>query len=408
MFDVNKIRNDFPMFSNNPNLIYFDSAATSFKPQVVIDTVNDYYTNTNTSIHRGDYNLSHLISSKYDDTRNVVKEFINADSNLEIVFTSGATASLNLVAYGYALKHLKKDDVILTSYLEHASDILPWFKVAKLTGAIIKYIPLNEDGTFNIEEYKKCFIDNNVKMVTITHVSNVLGYVNPIKEICSIAHENGAIVSVDGAQSVPHLKIDVKDMDIDFLSFSSHKMCGPAGIGVLYGKLDLLKKMDPINLGGGANARFDTDGNVILKEVPEVFEAGTPNIEGVLGLASAIKYLESFGMDNIEEYCKQLSEYFFEQLSKLDNVEIYNKGSQNGIVTFNVKGIFAQDAASYFNANNIAVRTGNHCAKILNNIIKTNETIRASMYFYNTKDEIDYFINIIKQTTLEKCVESIL
>ena len=408
MFDVNKIRNDFPMFSNNPNLIYFDSAATSFKPQVVIDTVNDYYTNTNTSIHRGDYNLSHLISSKYDDTRNVVKEFINADSNLEIVFTSGATASLNLVAYGYALKHLKKDDVILTSYLEHASNILPWFKVAKVTGAIIKYIPLNEDGTFNIEEYKKCFIDNKVKIVAITHVSNVLGFVNPIKEICSIAHENGTIVSVDGAQSVPHLKIDVKDMDIDFLSFSSHKMCGPAGIGVLYGKLDLLKKMDPINLGGGANARFDKDGNVTLKEVPEVFEAGTPNIEGVLGLASAIKYLESFGMDNIEEYCKQLSEYFFEQLSKLDNVKIYNKGSQNGIVTFNVKGIFAQDAASYFNANNIAVRTGNHCAKILNNIIKTNETIRASMYFYNTKDEIDYFINIIKQTTLEKCVESIL
>ena len=173
MFDVNKIRNDFPMFSNNPNLIYFDSAATSFKPQVVIDTVNDYYINTNTSIHRGDYNLSHLISSKYDDTRNVVKEFINADSNLEIVFTSGATASLNLVAYGYALKHLKKDEVILTSYLEHASNILPWFKVAKLTGAIIKYIPLNEDGTFNIEEYKKCFIDNKVKMVAITHVSNV-------------------------------------------------------------------------------------------------------------------------------------------------------------------------------------------------------------------------------------------
>ncbi len=197
-------------------------------------------------------------------------------------------------------------------------------------------------------------------------------------------------------------------MDIDFLSFSSHKMCGPAGIGVLYGKLDLLKKMDPINLGGGANARFDAYGNMILKEVPEVFEAGTPNIEGVLGLASAIKYLESIGMDNIEEYCKELSNYFFEQLSKLDNVDIYNMGSNNGIVTFNMKGIFAQDAASYFNANKICVRTGNHCAKILNNIIKVNETIRASMYFYNTKEEIDYFINIIKQTTLEKCVESIL
>lgn len=408
MFNVNDIRNDFPMFKNNPELIYFDSAATSLKPQVVIDRVTDYYSKTNTSIHRGDYDLSHLVSKQYDDSRVIIRDFINADSEREIVFTSGATGSLNLVACAYGLKNLGKGDLILTSYTEHASSILPWFKVAEKTGAIIKYIPLNEDGTFDLEKYAQCFIGADVKVVAIAHVSNVLGYVYPIKEIVEIAHRNGSVVSVDGAQGVPHLKTDVKDSDIDFLSFSAHKICGPAGLGVLYGKLDLLNNMEPINMGGGANARFDAKGEIILKDVPELFEAGTPNIEGVLGLAEAIKYLQKIGMDDIERYCKELTRYFMEELSKLDNVEIYNGKSSTGIVTFNVKGIFAQDAAAYFNKNNIAVRTGNHCAKILHNVIKVNETIRASMYFYNTKQEIDEFIEIIKQTTLEKCVESIL
>ena len=408
MFDVNKVRNDFPMFKNNPNLIYFDSAATSFKPQCVIDRVKEYYEKFNTSIHRGDYDLSVSISKEYDDTREIVRHFLNASDKKCIVFTNGASSSLNLVAYGWGQKYLKKGDVILTTEAEHASNILPWFKVAEVTGATIEYIPLNENATFNMDNYIKCFENKNIKVVTMTQVSNVMGYVYPIKEITKIAHEHGAIVNVDGAQSVPHIKVDVTDLDIDFLSFSSHKMCGPAGIGVLYGKYDLLQASDPFMLGGGSNARFDICGNILLKNAPDKFEAGTPDIEGVLGLNSAIKYLESIGMENIESYGKELTQYFIEQLSKLDNVEIYNKDSEAGIVTFNMKGIFAQDAASYFNKNGIAVRSGNHCAKILINVIGVSESIRASMYFYNTKQEVDKFIEVIKDTTLEKCVDSVL
>lgn len=408
MFDVNKIRNDFPMIKNNQNLIYFDSSATSFKPQCVIDEVVNYYSKTNTNIHRGDYDLSFMVSKQYDDTRNTIKEFINAKDSKEIVFTSGDTQSLNTVSYCYGLANLNKDDVVLTSEVEHASNILPWFKVAEKTGSQIKYIDLNSDASFNIDNFIKCFEKYNVKIVSLTYVSNVMGYVYPIKDICKIAHQHGAIVTIDAAQAIPHIKVDVQDLDVDFLSFSSHKMCGPAGIGVLYGKYNLLDQMEPLLYGGGSNARFDNCGNIILKKAPEKFEAGTPNVEGVLGLNAAAKYLMSIGMNNIDEYCRQLSEYFMDKLSKLDNVEIFNKDARSGIVTFNVKGIFAQDAASYFNKQGIAVRSGNHCAKLLLNIIGASETIRASMYFYNTKDEIDKFIEIIKDTTIEKCVDSVL
>ena len=408
MFDVNNIRKDFPMIHNNPNLVYFDSSATSFKPQCVIDSVVNYYSNTNSNIHRGDYDISFSVSKEYDDTRNVIKNFINANDPKEIVFTAGATASLNLVAFGYALNNLQKGDVILTTEVEHASNILPWFKVAEKVGAIIKYIPLNSDASFNLDEYKKCFIDNNVKIVSLTYISNVMGYIYPIKEIVEFAHKNNAIVNIDAAQAIPHIKVDVKDIDADFLSFSSHKICGPAGVGVLYGKLDLLNKTEPLMFGGGSNSRFDNCGNIILKNVPEKFEAGTPNIEGVIGLKSAIEYINSIGIDNIDDYCRDLTKYFIDKLSKLDNVDIYNKNSTSGIVTFNVKGIFAQDAASYFNRMGFALRSGNHCAKLLLNIIGVSETIRASLYFYNTKEEIDRFIDVVKETTLEKCVDSVL
>lgn len=408
MLDVNKIRMDFPIIKNNPNLKYFDSSATSFKPNSVIKAVDEFYEHYSANIHRGDYDISFKASHIYDDTRKLIKEFINANDYREIVYTSGATQSLNTVAYCYGLDNLKKGDVILTTQVEHASNILPWFEVAKRTGAIIKYIKLSDDATFDIDEYRKSFDSNNVKIVSLTFVSNVMGYVYPIKEITKIAHQHGAIVNIDGAQAVPHIKVDVIDLDIDFLSFSSHKMLGPDGIGVLYGKYDLLKNMNPLFYGGGSNARFNSDGEVILKEVPEKFESGTPNIEGVIGLNAAIKYINSIGITNIDSYVKELTEYFISELSKIDNVKIYNKKSTTGIVTFNIEGIFAQDAASYFNKNGIAVRTGNHCAKLLNNVIGTNETIRASMYLYNTKEEIDYFIDVIKDTTLEKCVESVL
>ena len=408
MFNVEQIRKDFPMINNNQSLIYFDSSATSFKPQCVIDAVVNYYTHENTNIHRGDYDISFKVSKEYDDTRIVIKNFINANSEKEIVYTNGASNSLNIVAYGYGLKYLKQDDVILTTQVEHASNILPWFRVAEKTGAKIEYIQLNDDATFNLDNYKKCFENKNIKIVSLPQVSNVMGYIYPIKEITRIAHEHGAIVNIDGAQSVPHIKVDVKDLDIDFLSFSSHKMCGPSGIGVLYGKYDLLESMDPEHLGGGANARFDNKGNVILKNTPEKFEAGTPNIEGVLGLKAAIEYLTNIGMENIESYGKELTKYFMDKLKNINNIEVYNANSEAGIISFNVKGIFAQDVASYLNKNNIAVRSGNHCAKILNNIIGVNETVRASLYFYNTKQEIDKFIEVIKDVTLEKCVESVL
>ena len=408
MFNVEKIRKDFPMINNNQNLIYFDSSATSFKPQCVIDEVVNYYSKYNTNIHRGDYDISYKVSKQYDDTRNTIKKFINAADSKEIVFTSGDTQSLNTIAYSYGLANLNKNDVILTTQVEHASNILPWFNVAKQTGARIEYIDLNNDASFNIDNYVKCFENENIKIVSLAYISNVMGYVYPVKEICKIAHQHGAIVSIDAAQAIPHIKVDVQNLDVDFLSFSSHKMCGPAGIGVLYGKYDLLESMNPLLYGGGSNARFDNCGNIILKKTPEKFESGTPNIEGVLGLDAACKYLMSIGMENIDSYCNELSEYFMNKLSKLDNVEIYNKDARSGIITFNVKGIFAQDAASYFNSQGVAVRSGNHCAKLLLNIIGASETIRASLYFYNTKEEIDKFLEIIKDTTIEKCVDSVL
>ena len=403
MWDVRK---DFPIIANNKDLIYFDSGATTFKPKCVIDAVVNFYEFNTCNIHRGDYDMSFEVSRKYDNTRKKVAKFLNAKRSEEIIFTSGATSSLNIAIYGMS-SVLKKGDTILTTYLEHASNILPLFKIAKEREVNIKYIPLNEDGSFNIDNYVKCF-DSSVKMVVLTYVSNVLGYINPIKEICDIAHEHNALVLVDGAQGVPHLKVDVTDLDLDFISFSAHKMLGPSGIGVLYGKYDLLKQMSPVFYGGGANARFDKDGNVILKEVPEVFEAGTPNIEGVLGLSSAIDYLNSLGMENIEKYDNYLIKYMMDKITKLDNVTVYNKNADVAICSFNVNGIFAQDVGSYLNKNHIAVRTGNQCAKILHNVTGNDQIIRASMYLYNTTEEIDRFVDVIKDCTIEKCIGAII
>jgi len=409
MFDVNKIRKDFPMLINNPELIYFDNGATAFKPKKVIDTVSHYYAYVNSNIHRGDYDISYMVSNEYEETRKTVQRFINAKDAKEIVFTSGASGSLNLVAYGYGQKYLNEGDIVLSTEAEHASNILPWFKACEVSKAKVEYIELNKDGTFNMDNYINCFEKfANIKIVSITHVSNVLGYAYPIKEICKIAHEHGAIVNVDGAQSVPHMKIDVQDLDVDFMSFSAHKLGGPDGTGVLYGKYDLLEKTDPFMLGGGSNARFDICGNILLKSTPYKFESGTPNVEGVLGLKSAIEYLESIGMENIEWYESELHKYFISKIQELPNIELYNPKANNCIVTFNVKGIFAQDVASYLNKYHIAVRSGNHCAKILLNVIGVSETIRASLYFYNTKEEIDKFIDVIKDVTLEKCIGAVI
>lgn len=383
-------------------LVYLDNAATTFKPQCVIDAVVRYYTDQTANVHRGDYEISYQVSEAYEKTREDVARFIRAQPK-EIVFTAGASASLNLVAYGYGRKYLKAGDVILSTEAEHASNILPWFKVAEETGAKIEYIPLTEDGQLTLDNFRQA-MHENVKIVAVADITNVLGYVAPIEEMTRIAHENGAIVVCDGAQSVPHTPTDVQAWGVDFLAFSAHKMCGPTGIGVLYGKYELLQKTDPFMLGGGSNARFDMCGNILLKDAPYKFEAGTPNIEGVLGLQQAVRYLESIGMEQIQAYEHELKAYAIEKLEKLDHLILYNPTSPTGIIAFNVKDVFAQDAAGYLNSQGIAVRSGNHCAKILLNVLKTSETIRASLYFYNTKEDVDRFVQACSEITLENCV----
>lgn len=335
------VRKRFPMLNNHHDLIYFDNAATTFKPDTVIKRVEDFYCFKTTNIHRGDYDLSFQLSNEYEKTRSLVAEFLNAEKNKEIVFTSGASEALNLVAYGYGQKFLKAGDIILTSEAEHASNILPWFKVAELTKARIEYVELDEFGRFNLESFKNK-LNNKVKVVTLAHVSNVLGYILPMKEIVSLAHEVGAIVVCDGAQSVPHIKYDVQALDVDFVAFSAHKMYGPSGVGCLYGKYDLLEKMDPFMLGGGSNARFDICGNILLKQAPYKFETGTPNIEGILGLGGAIEFINEVGIENIEAYERDLARYFMDKMLALDNVTVYNPSADCPLIAFNIKGVFAQ------------------------------------------------------------------
>ena len=407
MFDIDQIRKDFKMYDNHPDLVYLDNAATTFKPNQVIKTVVNYYEKYSVNIHRGDYDISQEISNKFDDVRSIVKDFINANNSNEIVFTSGASESLNLVAYGYGKKFLKENDIVLTTEAEHSSNILPWFKVCDEVKAKVKYIPLNSDGSFNLDNLKKV-MNENVKVVTLANVTNVLGYILPIKEITAIAHKYNAIVVCDGAQSVPHIKTDVQDMDVDFLAFSSHKLLGPTGAGVLYGKEYLLDNMDTYMLGGGSNLRYDTCGNILLKKPPLKFEAGTPAIEAILGMGEAIKYIQNIGIENINIYEKKLHEYMISKLKSLDNIIIYNENADTGIVSFNVKDIFAQDVGAYLNKYNIAVRSGNHCAKILMEVLKIQYTIRASLYFYNTYHDIDCFIEALSKITIEECIDIVV
>ena len=398
MFDVYKIRKDFPMLNNKTQqghpLVYLDNAATTFKPYKVIEACNNYYLNENANAHRGDYDLAYKVDSNIDKVRQTVANFINAKKE-EIVFTSGTSMSINLIAFGYGMKYLTKDDEILLTEAEHASNVLPWFKVKEHTGCKINYIPLDKDGRLTIDGLKKV-INEHTKIVAIAQISNVLAYLVDIKEISKICHEHGALLMVDGAQSVPHIKIDVKDLDCDFLSFSGHKLCGPTGIGVLYGKYNLLKLTDPFMTGGGNNARFDMCGNVAFLQPPEKFEAGTLNIEGIYGLGAAIEYLENIGMENIEKYEKELRNYAISKLKTLQNLIIYNEFAEGSIITINVKDVFAQDEASYLNSKGICVRSGEHCAKILHDFLKTVATVRISFSFYNTKEEIDILYEALK------------
>lgn len=402
MFDVNEIRKDFPMLVNHPELIYFDNGATSLKPKCVIDAVNDFYMHHTSNVHRGDYAIAAQNDALYDETRKQVAKLINCNPD-EVVYTHNVSQSMNQIAYGLGHDFLKAGDTVLISKVEHASNILPWFHLEQEHGIKVRYIPTDDEGNISIEEFEKCF-DETVKAVSVAEVTNVLGSVQPVKQMCRIAHEHGAYMIVDGAQSVPHMAVDVRDLDIDFMGFSAHKMCGPGGVGILYGKKELLEKMTPMLYGGDMNARFYSNGEVILKDVPIKFEAGTPNIEGVIGTGEACRYLMQVGMDNIHQYEMELRAYFCEQLSKLDNIVIYNKDNLSGPIDFNVKDVFAQDAASYLASKNIAVRSGNHCAKLLHEVIGTDQTLRASLYFYNTKEEVDRFVKEAANITIENAI----
>ncbi|WP_243525067.1 cysteine desulfurase SufS [Bacillus pseudomycoides] len=397
--DIHEIRKQFPILDqkvNGKQLVYFDSAATSQKPIQVIETLERYYKEYNSNVHRGVHTLGTKATDAYEGAREKVRKFINAKSMEEIIFTRGTTTALNTVAASYGLENVKEGDEIVISYMEHHSNIIPWQQVAKKTGATLKYLPLQPDGTISIEAARQT-ITPSTKIVSIMYVSNVLGTINPVKEIAEIAHQHGAIMVVDGAQSTPHMKVDVKDLNCDFYALSAHKMCGPTGIGVLYGKKELLNNMEPIEFGG---EMIDFVGlqDSTWKELPWKFEAGTPIIGNAIGLGAAIDFLEEIGLDNIEKHEHELAQYALERLSEVDGVTIYGPKHRAGLVTFNIDEVHPHDVATVLDVEGIAVRAGHHCAQPLMKWLKASSTARASFYLYNTKEEIDTFVEALTKT----------
>ncbi len=391
-------REDFQMLEGN--IIYFDNGATTLKPKILGEKISEYYNDYSANAHRGDYDISLKVDAMYENTRDLVREFIGAKSNKEIIFTSGSTDSLNKIIFGYFRNHLRSGDEVLITKSEHASNVLPWFELQDEIGIRVNYIPLDEHLEVTLENVRKS-VTKNTKVISIAHVTNVAGDIRPLKEIIKYAHEFGILVNVDGAQSVPHLKVNVEELDIDFLSFSAHKMCGPTGVGVIYGKEELLKETKPIIFGGGMNASYLPDGTREYDELPTLLEAGTPNIAGVIGFGAVLEYLNKIGMDKIEEKEQELKKYALEKLSEVPNMIVYNDYTKSGIVAFNMKDIFAQDLAIYLNNYGICVRAGNHCSKILKDEIGIKNTCRASFYFYNTKEEIDRFVEVLKNPNIK-------
>ena len=383
--DVLKIKKDFPVLNKNENLHYLDSGASSLKPKCVIDKIDYYYNNLSCNVHRGVYKLSYEATDMYESARKTIAQFINAKEE-EIVFTRGASAALNLVASSYGMTFLNEGDEIITSELEHHSNFMPWLNVCNVKKCKLKFVELDKEGRITVENFKKALTDKT-KLVALTHVSNVLGYITPIKEIIDICHERGIIVSVDAAQSVPHMKIDVKALDCDFLSFSGHKMCGPSGIGVLYGKFELLEKMPPIEFGGDMADMVYKD-SMTYKISPFKFETGTPIIDGAIGLAEACKYLDSIGMDEIAAHDAALARLAVEELSKIKGVTVYNKTVETGVVTFNIEGVHPHDAASIYDEENVCIRAGHHCAQLVTRFLNQISTTRASFYLYNTEEDV--------------------
>lgn len=393
-----ELRKDFEILENN-KIAYLDSGATTQKPKFVIDAIKNYYEHDNANPHRGAYKLSIRATEVYDEAREKVKKFINAKDAREIVFTRNATESLNLIAYSYGLKNIKKDDKIVLSIMEHHSNLVPWQMVAKQKEAKLDYIYTDKDGYLKQEDIENKIVPG-VKIVGITQVSNVLGTINPVKEIVKRAHEVGAIAVVDASQSAPHMKIDVTDMDADFLVFSGHKMLSPLGIGVLYGKKELLDKMNPF-LFGGDMIEYVYEQDTTFAEVPTKFEAGTQNVEGAVGLGAAIDYLNNIGMDNVEKIEKDVLEYAMKELSKIDFITLYGpKELENHaeVISFNVNKVHPHDVASILDSENVCIRSGNHCAQPLLRYMGLDSTCRASFYIYNTKEDVDKLIEALYKT----------
>ena len=394
MIDIKK---DFPLLENR-KITYLDSGATTQKPKQVIESLKEFYEKYNANPHRGAYSLSIEATEKYEETRTKIAKFINTKHREEIIFTKNASESLNLIAYSYGMDNLKKDDEVVISIMEHHSNLVPWQKVTKATGSKLNYMYINDEFELSDEEIETK-ITNKTKIVGITHASNVLGTINNVKKIIKYAHKKGAIVVVDASQSIPHMKIDVQELDADFLVFSGHKMLAPLGIGVLYGKREILNKMSPFLMGGDM-IEYVYEQETTFAPLPNKFEAGTQNVEGVIGLGAAIDYIGKIGYDEIQKIENEVVEYAREELSKLDFITLYltpNKENHSGVISFNINGVHPHDVASILDSEGVCIRSGNHCAQPLMRYLGIDSTCRASFYFYNTKEDVDKLINALNK-----------
>ncbi len=387
-------REDFEIF--NDGLIYFDNASTTQKPKSVINSIVEYYTKYTANAHRGDYDISLKVDEKYEGVREKTRAFLNANSLEEIIFTKGSTESFNMIIFGFMENYLKSGDEVILNKGEHASNLLPWIVLSEKIGINLVYADLNSDYSLTLDRIKEK-VTEKTKVIALAHITNSIGDVRPVKEIGKFSRENNILFVVDATQSIGHIKVDVQDLNIDFLGFSAHKMLGPTGVGVLYGRKDLLEKLVPIEYGGGMNTVFSSSGNYELKELPQRLEAGTRNIAGVIGLGAAIDYLLNIGFDKIHSYERELKSYLLEKIKTVPNIKIYNETVDSGVLLFNVGNFFSQDVSIFLNKYKICIRAGNHCAKMLQEAINSTNTCRVSLYFYNTKEEIDKLVEVLNK-----------
>ena len=395
--NIEEIKKDFPLLQNR-EISYLDSGATTQKPIQVIDAIKDFYEKFNANPHRGAYSLSMEATEIYENTRVKIAKFINSKHSDEVIFTKNASEALNLIAYSYGMENFKKDEKIVLSIMEHHSNLVPWQKVSKVTGAKLEYMYINDDYEISDEEIENKITDNT-KIVAITHVSNVLGTINDVKKIIKYAHRKGAVVVIDASQSIPHMRIDVQDLDCDFLVFSGHKMLAPLGIGVLYGKKEILNKMNPFLMGGDM-IEYVYEQETTFAPLPNKFEAGTQNVEGVIGVGTAIDYIENIGYDKIQEIENEVVSYAIEELKKLDYIELYltpNLSNHSSVISFNIKGVHPHDVASILDSEGVCVRSGNHCAQPLLRYMGIDSTCRASFYFYNTKNDVGELVKALNK-----------